>query len=105
MLLSLALTLTILALVVLLLGSCGYWTPDTLRHMKISLAHLGTRVTALFRRLSATTDEAPCACLACHHFVGVDLSVRSKHKLLPRLAGEAAEGLAAEIEEFLGAAT
>lgn len=106
--LTLSLTLIFLALAVFLLGVLGYWTPATIRPMKAFLRRYGTRVTASLRsfgtRVTARLRPAQtpeCHCLACHAFEGIGLSTKTNHKLLPRLAGQVATGLAHEIEDFL----
>lgn len=102
-LLWLSVSLTFLAVAVLLLGVVGYWNATTLRLARTSVARLGTRVTSLLRRvrLPQRGTRVTCHCLACHAFDGIEISTTSKHKLLPRLAGKVAEGLAHEIEDFL----
>lgn len=108
LLLAISIALIFLAFAVFLLGVVGAWSPATLLPMKTFFARLGTRVTSLFgTRVTArfrqgdTGNDGNCRCLACHAFDGIDLPIRAKHKLLPRLAGEFAEDLASEIEDFL----
>lgn len=105
MLLATAIALIMLATAVFLLGVLGYWNAATLLRMKTLLARLGTPVTSLYRRFRPTRTPAPvehCDCLACHAFQGVEISIKSKHKMLPRLAEQFADDLATEIEDYLG---
>ena len=118
LLLAISIALIFLAFAVFLLGVVGAWSPATLLPMKTFFARLGTRVTSLFgthvtaRFRQGDTpsgggnngNNGNCRCLACHAFDGIDLPIRAKHKLLPRLAGEFAEDLASEIEDFLAEA-